>query len=236
MQRRLIATLGACAFVSGCASTVDGHGTLDAHARPGTSPGNTGQHIALDRIPLRRGDLPNGWVGHKPEPDDPNSDAFDEQFAACVGAVGGSGAINGVDGPDFDNGLAEISSSATQYASQQDVDMDVEILTSPRAESCLNSALHDMLEKSIPANAEIGAVAIAISSGPGGGPANVAAMANGTITLSEAGQSVQLFIDIAFITGPRVEADVDFFNIGTPVDPALRQQLISVVAGRAARA
>jgi hypothetical protein len=225
-----------CALAAGCASTVGGRGTLEAHGGSGSSSPGNGRHIALQRIPLRRGDLPSGWVAHKPKPDDPGSDAFDEQFASCVGAVGGTGAVSSAKGPDFDNGPAEISSSANRYASQQEIDKDVEILTSPRAESCLNSALHDMLVKTLRGKAQLGAVQLAITAGPNGGPANVAATATGTITLSRAGQSIQLFIDIAFITGPRIEADVEFFDVGAPVDPRLRQQLIQLVARRAARA
>lgn len=228
--------VGVCALVAGCTSTVEGRGTRDAQAGPGTSSGTTGPHIALKRIPLRRADLPNGWVGHKPKPDDPNGDAFDKRFATCVGAVGGSGAINSVDGPDFDNGPAEISSSATRYASQHDVDHDVAILTSPRAEACMNTVLRAVLKKSMPAGAEVGAVEISITSGSNGGPDNVVATASGVITISEAGQSIQLFIDLAFITGSRTEADVDFFDVGAPVDPGLQQHLIRVVAERAARA
>jgi hypothetical protein len=42
--------------------------------------------------------------------------------------------------------------------------------------------------------------------------------------------------DVAILTGPRIEADVGFFNIGARVDPGLQQQLIAVVARRAANA
>jgi hypothetical protein len=234
MQPWLPLVLG-CALLAGCTSTLSGRGSLDAHHGPPASSGPTG-HVALARIPLRRSDLPNGWTGHKHQSDKAGNNAFDQKFADCVGAVGGLGAVQSVDGPDFDNGLAEISSSATRYASQQQVDKDVSILTGPRAESCLNTALRDMLEKNLPNNADVGSVDIAITSGSAGGPHNVVATATGSITLTENAQTIRLYFDLAFITGPRIEADVDFFNIGTRVDPSLQQQLIAVVARRAANA
>ena len=70
--------------------------------------------------------------------------------------------------------------------------------------------------------------------GSGGGPRNVVGHGAGRINVTTGGQVVNLYLNVAFITGPLIEAQVDFQGIGAPVPLATRTAAIATVAARVA--
>jgi hypothetical protein len=47
------------------------------------------------------------------------------------------------------------------------------------------------------------------------------------------GQQVRVYLTVAFITGPLIEAEVDAENVGTPVPATVVNPLVATVATRA---
>ena len=54
------------------------------------------------------------------------------------------------------------------------------------------------------------------------------------IRVSANGQRVAVYVTVAFITGPLIEAEVDTSNAGTPVPASVVKSLVATVANRAA--
>ena len=73
------------------------------------------------------------------------------------------------------------------------------------------------------------------SSASGGGPSNVAATVVAQVNLTVQGQTADAFLNVAFITGPSIEAEVDFQNVGAPIPADLRIPVVANVAARAAQ-
>ena len=192
---------------------------------------------ALRKIVLQATDLPVGW---KSEPADQSDSTDDPEQAALVRCVGGTNTsaheVAKVESNSYSSGTSSISSSATRYRSKADIAADVALLKRPLVAPCFQALLKRDLAKSPPSGTKIGTVSVHVTPGAGGGPANVAATLVATITLTASGRTVVLFENVAFITGPLIEAQVDFSALAKPVPQALRTKLIAVVAGRAAHA
>lgn len=154
----------------------------------------------------------------------------------CVGARNTeSDKVAEAHSDDFALGDAEISSSASSYRSQSDLDTDVAILHSPKVETCYEQLVKKELGASLPAGATIDSESIKITPGSAGGPANVVATGTGTINVRVSGQQVPLYVTVAFITGPLIQAEVDTENPGTPVPASVVNALVADVASRAAK-
>ena len=186
---------------------------------------------------LQATDLPVGWTS---EPPDQSDSANDPEQAALVRCVGGTDTsaheVANVDSNSYLSGTSSIRSSASRYRSKSDIAADVALLRRPQIAPCFRALLKHDLTKNPPPGTKIGTVAVQVTPGAGGGPGNVAATLLATITFTASGRTVTLFQNSAFITGPLVEAEVDFSALGKPVPQALRTRLIAAVAGRAARA
>ncbi len=203
-----------------------------AASSPPAGPPATPQ---LTAIALHASDLPAGWAGTPPDPD-PNEASENAALAACVGGKDTSPDETGESNSDdyaLDN--ASVSSSAISFKSQADVTSDIAILKSPKIDSCYKQLAVSELG-ALPAGATLTSTEIEVTPGSGGGPSNVVATGSGKIEVTVSGQQLAFYLDIAFITGPLIEAEVDFFNIGGTVPTALRTSLIAKVAARAAAA
>jgi len=183
---------------------------------------------------LRASDLPAGWAGTAFQPD-PSNAANQAAFAACVGVPDAPSArIGEVHSQDFSAGEAMISSQASSERSPDDVARASAALTGPKAQGCYRSLATSGLKSSLPAGSTVGAVDVTVTPGSNGGPSNVVAMARVTVTVTVSGQQATVYVDIAFIAGRQVEAEIDFENAGAPVDSALQRQLVQTVATRVA--
>ncbi len=261
-MRKAIAVAGASVafamLAAGCTSTV--HGTASAaQTSPATSrtapasssatsttptapsstpdapPAGTAQLTAIN---LTAADLPADWTS---SPSDSDSDSGDDQDqAALVACVGGTNTdpdkVTEVDSPDFSMNDADVSSSATSYKSQSDIDADVALINSPKISACYQQLLKSEVGTSLDPGSTVDAVALNITSGSSGGPNNVVGTINGTITVTDSGQQITLYLAVAFITGPKIEAEVDFESPDQPISATLFGSLVNAVATRAAAA
>lgn len=222
----------------GCSSSTPGHGTGRSSTSTLTTPsGGTASSAgggSLAAINLTAKDLPAGWTAGPATPDSgPDAARAQAQIAACIGGRNTyPDSTDGTQSPDFSQGGATISSQVTAYRSQQDVDSDVAMLSSPKIDSCYAAEAKGQAAGSLPAGATMSAVWVHVTPHPSGEPSNVAAMVVGTISVTANGQHFTVYDTSAFITGLKIEVDVDFENIGQPLPSALQDRLIAVVANR----
>jgi hypothetical protein len=188
----------------------------------------------LAAIVAQQSDLPAGWSATAYQAD-PSSAASQAAMLACVGAKNTDpDKVGEAHSSDYSQGQASISSQAASYKSQRDIDSDIAVLKNPKISSCYEQLIKTQVAASLPQGTQIKAVSITITPGSGGGPANVVATGTGTVTVSAAGGQASVYLDVAFITGPKIEAEADFENIGSPVAAGVRTALIAAIAGRAA--
>jgi hypothetical protein len=242
------------AVLAACTSTTSGHGSSAlspstsspgfpsasaSSSPPASSAPSTGAPTAaaLAKIVVQQSDLPAGWTG-KPAQGQGSPDAdLQAQLLRCVGGkIDESQRVAHVDGDDFTQGQLTISSDATSYKTQAEVDNRSAIISSPRAGTCLNQIVRTLLQRQLPAGTTLNGVAIALTSGSNGGPPNVVATEKGQITVSAQGQSATVYLDAAFIRGRQLTATVEFEGIGQRVDANLQASVIAAVAARAAHA
>ena len=201
-----------------------------AHAAP---PATLSQ---LKQIVLRPADLPPGWKG-TPHQADSSASADDATLYKCLGARDIDGdKVAEADSEDFARGNATISSSASSYRSQSDMDVIVAMIHNPKVSQCLGQALTKEIATSLPAGATVQSASIKITPGSAGGPANVIATGTGTIKVEASGQELTFDMTEAIITGPLIEAEVDTVNVGaTPVPESVVKPLAATMATRASK-
>ena len=232
----VVAALAACGN-SSPKSPSSSSGSPVSSSSPATSasaatPASLSQ---LKKITLRPADLPSGWKGAPYQPD-PNNSADNAAFVKCVGGRNTeSDKVAEAHSDNFALGNASISSSAASYRSQSDLDADVAILHSPKLSRCFERMIKKQLAASLPAGDTIKSASIKITPGSAGGPANVVATGTGTIKVRVNGQQVPMYLTLAFIKGPLIEAEVDTVNVGTPVPASVVNPLIATVATRAVK-
>jgi hypothetical protein len=230
-----VAVLAACGGSSSkTASTVGGSGAPPSSS-PAASPSASPAPMSrLQKIVLQPTDLPAGWKG-TPYQADPSAAADQAAFARCVGVRNTDvDKVVEANSQDFALGDASISSSATSFRSQSDVDADVAALHSSKFAPCVEQLLKKQIVTSLPAGATVESVSIKITPGSAGGPTNVVANAAGTVKVSMSGQQVVLYLTNTFITGPLIEAVLETDNVGRPVRASLVKSLVASVANRAA--
>jgi hypothetical protein len=188
----------------------------------------------LTAITLQPTDLPAGWVASAFVPD-PNEAAESAALARCTGGHDTRPDETGeANSPDYSLDNASVSSEASSYKSQADIDDDVAIIHSANINSCFEQVARSQLAASVPAGSTIATVSIAIKPGSGGGPSNVVATGTAEFHVTVNGALNDLFLNIAFITGPLTEASVDFANVGAPVPANTQAAMIAKIAARAA--
>lgn len=189
----------------------------------------------LKKIVLQPADLPAGWKGAPYRPG-PNDSADNAALVKCAGARNtDSDKVAEAHSDDFALGDASISSDAASYRSQSDLDTDVAMLHSPKLSPCFEQLAKKQFAASLPAGSTIESASIKITPGSAGGPANVVATGTGTIKVGVNGQQVPVYLTVAFITGPLIEAQVGADNVGTPVPASVVNPLVATVATRAAK-
>lgn len=166
---------------------------------------------------------------------DPNSAAESAALARCVGGRDTYADQTGdANSPDYSLGNATISSDASSFQSPADIAADIAIIKSPKISNCYVQFAHTQLLASLPAGSTINTQSILITPGTGGGPSNVVATGVGKFNVTVKGALNDLFINVAFITGPLTEAEIDFANVGAPVPASIQAPLIAKIAARAA--
>lgn len=189
----------------------------------------------LKKLVLQPTDLPAGWKGTPPEADS-GSDSADQAMGKCVGGRDtDKDMVAEADSDDFAMGPNTISSSTSSYKSKDDIDSDVQMLHSPRLEPCLVQLVKTGIASSLPAGAKVESASMKITPGAGGGPSNVVASGAGQVKVSANGQQTTVYLNIVFITGPLIEADLDIETVGAPLPAAMLKTLVATVANRTAK-
>lgn len=185
----------------------------------------------LAAITLQPADLPAGWAG-APYQADPTAAASQAALASCLGIANTDlDKAAEAHSQDFSQGDAQISSQAESYKSPGDVQIDVKSLSSPKADSCFEQAARSSATAQ---GLTVSNVTVKVTPGPVNGISNVAGTANMTATVTESGNTGQFVTKAVFITGPDIEAEIDFTNIDGPLpSEAVQNALIAKVAGRA---
>jgi hypothetical protein len=228
----LIVLLTGC----GSSSSTTGSGTASSPSSPAASPSvSPATRPQLEAIVLQTGDVPTGWTS-KPYEANPTADADEAALATCVGVPSTADhKVADANSADFALGDASISSSATSYQSQSDLDVDVAMLNNPKLSPCYDQMLKKGLAASLPDGSTLESASFTVTPGSAGGPANIIATGAGTGTVTVSDQKVTFFVSVAFITGPLMEATVNNFSIGEPFPAAVEKSLFAAVATRAAK-
>ena len=235
--------VGLCVvLLAGCGSSpaktasTAGGGSTPSPSSPDTSrPESSASLSRLKEIVLQAADLPAGTKGTARKPD-PNTAASQAEMAKCAGVRNTDrDKIAEAHSENYALANTTISSSATSYRSQSDLDTRLALLRSTKAPSCFNELLRKQLTTVLPAGTSIESVSVKITPGPAGGPANVVATAAGAILVYVSGQKVPVYASLAFITGPLIEARVEVVNIGAPPSASAMTSLVVAVATRAAK-
>lgn len=189
----------------------------------------------LKKIVLQPKDLPAGWKG-APYQADADSHSADEAMTKCVGGRDtDKDKVADANSEDYSLGDNSISSSATSYRSQSDIDADIAVLHSHKLEACMVQFAKKDFASSLPAGAKVGSVSMKITPGAAGGPSNVVATAVGNVKVIANNQQVTVYLNEVFITGPLIEADLQTETLGTPLPAPILKSLVAAVAGRAAK-
>jgi hypothetical protein len=184
---------------------------------------------------VRPTDLPTGWTATAYQ-DGGGNHAAQASLVKCIGGKDTSAdKFNETHSDDYAlNDQATISSQAERFKSQDDVAADTALLASPKASACYIAETKASLG-TVASGTKVDGISIKITPGSAGGPKNVVATGAGTISITVSGQTVKAYLNVAFIAGPKIEAEVDFNGFGTPTDTALRTSVIKAVADRVAR-
>jgi hypothetical protein len=184
----------------------------------------------LKKIVLRAADLPS-W---KAEPAEPAS-SDQAEVTKCVGAKNtDKGKVATAHSDDYTLGNALISSSASSYKLQSDVDSDVRLLKSPKLAPCYSKMFKQQFLSALSKDASLGPVSVKFTPGRGTGPANVVGSGSANATVTVNGQKVKLYLSFVYLTGPLMEAEIEAYNINAPVPAAALQWAVKAVADRAA--
>lgn len=160
--------------------------------------------------------------------------------AALVRCIGGTDTTKDKTGEahsaDYILQNMQISSQAQSFRTKKDLDADIALISSPEASRCYEKLFTAQLTSSLPTGATVTKVTIKITTHSAGQPSNVVGTGAGAITVQSNGQTVNVNIGVAFITGPLIESEVDIINVGAPIPAALQTSLFKTVAARSAAA
>jgi hypothetical protein len=226
----VVTVLAACGSSSTSSSTAASASSASASktATPAATPATLSQ---LQNIVLRPSDLPVGWKG-TPYVPDANDPADSAALMKCIGARDTeSDQVADAHSDDFNLGNATISSDASSYRSQSDLDSDVTALHSPKLSACFTQEL----KKELPVGSTFESSSLKITPGSAGGPSNVVATGGGVIDIEDGGQQIAVYVTVDFITGPLIQAQVDAENVGAAVPASVVNPLVAAVASRAAK-
>jgi hypothetical protein len=250
----LILRLGCAALAvlaaAACSSSTNGSGSTASSSfravasSPGSTSGSTPvgtpstsspsavdpQTVNLQSLVLQRADVPSGWTA-KTHTEDSSSDLEDREVIACLGSniQPNAGRIQQVHSDDYDQGQSEITSDASSWQTAQNVQDQIGLITSPKADACFKQALEKQL-----ASAPGLQVTVDIQPGAGGLPSDVVARLHAVVTYTDNGKLARLYFDTAFIAKGTVTAEVDFLGVGDQIPLGVSSGMVEAVAHRVA--
>ena len=210
-------------------------GTLVAAAACSSSGGSSKapSKATLQKVVVQQSDLPSGWKGSPPSIEASQVGNVVSAVYTCIGGttINNKNEIEQVNGDDFTQGQNTISSSATSFKTQQEIDNRVKLLLDPKADACFTSTLKSTLGKVVP-GAKVASAQVHVVKGYPGAPSNVAASATAQLALSIAGQTEPIYLSAAFIKGTLLGATVEFLGVGSPIDASVQTKAVTDVANR----
>lgn len=200
-----------------------------------SSSGGGGANVDVATVPLQPGDLPSSWTAKAHDTsDDADSDATGKQLKSCIGAKDTTGdRTKHVYSKDYSQGDSSITSDAELYKSSSDVDSDVKLFASPKAQPCLEKLFQQKVATTLPAGAKLGTPKLTVTPGNNGGPSNVVATMSIVVPVTVQGQTITIYDTSYSIRGDKIEASIDFTGIGKPIDQATIGKAVAAVAKRA---
>jgi hypothetical protein len=188
----------------------------------------------LATLVVQRADLSADWSA---APADNSSDDSSAELAKCIGVRDTTpDQIDSVDSPDFTLQGAQISSNATTYRSQSDIDTDVALIKNPKTQACFQTIARQQLAGDPGSGVVIKSLSLKIQPHTAAMPANMVGELSVTAQATSDGKPVTVYIDTYLITGRLIEAEVDFTSSGAAIPAAYKLALASRVAARVAKA
>jgi hypothetical protein len=215
--------------------TASGAGGATSASQQAPTSASAAPATPLSAIVLQAADLPSTFTKAPAQAEDANDAVEQAKVATCAGVKSTASDKLESAKSSFDLGDSGISSDASRFKSASDIASDVKMLHSPRIDQCLQESARRTIAKGMPAGAKVDNITVHVTHGSSGGPSNVVALAQGTVTVTISGQTVKVYTTAAFITGPRIEAEVDVTGVGAPLPAATQRQAIDAVAARAAK-
>jgi hypothetical protein len=185
---------------------------------------------------LQPEDFPDGWSSSSHLPD-AGAATRQQKLAQCLGIKDSSSSVTGsLVSQDYTLGGARVWSTASRYATQASVTADVSAIRGKKFQKCDLAQLHQEVADQLPSSLSLKSVTLTIQTSLSGYPRNVAALAVGHFRAKarHSDTTVDGYVDVAYISGPLVEATVVFNSSKQRVDPDVERPLIVAVATRAA--
>jgi hypothetical protein len=192
----------------------------------------TAVDVAADKakaptLVLAPSDLPSGWKA-TPHKDDPSDQAFDDEFAACVGRPSQSSYVTAsANSPDFSKGDAEVSSEVQIVKTDADFDADVAATRGSKFTPCLKRLATRSLQQT---GATVRSVTVAPL--PVASHGDFSAGFRATIRLEAQGQTVTLYSDDILLGKDRMELTATFFDVQRQPDTALENAVVDKLAAK----
>jgi hypothetical protein len=220
---------------SSTSSSVTAAASTSASASPSVTA-TPATAAELTKLVVLAADLPTGWKG-TPYKDDPASDKLNGELTACLGIRDTTpDEVATAHSEDFSLENASISSQVTSYKNQAAIDSDTAGLSSPKLDECFGKLLRGQASaQGMPAGAKFLDTKVTFTPREATGPQNLVGTINGSLTIQASTQVVKLYLSSALMVGPLIEAEIDFSNVGSPVDAALQAALVEQVAARIAK-
>jgi hypothetical protein len=189
--------------------------------------------VALSAIPVTPDELP-GWQVSPPSADTSSDVESDKKLAKCMGVKYSARLTGAMAEADYRLGPYLVTSQA-QRMRHSDVAADVAMLDNPKFRSCFRKPLRREFGEAIP-GARFNSSRLQITSRAPGAPANVVGVISLQVAFAANGQTRMMYFDSALIAGRRIESQLVFIGVDSPVDGEIQAQLIAAVAGRTAAA
>jgi hypothetical protein len=201
----------------------------------GGTPPKPATKAQLAAMVLQPSEVPSGWTAsvHKA---DATEAAQDAKFDKCLGARDTDpDKVAEAYSEDYTQTNGSISSDASSYKTSSDIDSDKAALTGSKAAGCFQDSLEAQIVSTLPKGSQYHDYGFKLTKGgPAGSPSNVVTYGALHMSIAAAGQNVDLYLNVAFIVGPLIEAEVDFEGIGAPLDAIIQAGVIKAVSDRVA--
>lgn len=197
-----------------------------------SSGGPDAVHRTLDAVVLQLHDFPPSWRAYDAPAGQP--DVLGE-MAQCTGdARNVKQNVAAVRSREFRSGRLRVTSMAVALETQEAVTQRVNSLGDRKAGSCLATVLHGQVSSAVPGGSTLSQHYTVV---PGGYnvAVNYVGDATGVVKMSVEGAPVNVYVDVAFLTGRDFYASVTFIGVGTRLNKYARAELTNDVAARAQR-